>query len=121
VLPTRAAIDASVLPDVGTGGTSEFGRSVNFCASPEKGLYFGYLHTTAAGAIAEGLGEAIAACAIPGDREGKTLTVSIGVATFPDHADDAEGLFRAADAAMYAVKRSTKNGVATGKRASEGR
>src|SRR5436309_4644307 len=24
-------------------GTSEFGRSVNFCASPEKGLYFGYL------------------------------------------------------------------------------
>jgi len=47
--------------------------------------------------------------------------VSIGVATFPDHADDAEGLFRAADAAMYAVKRSTKNGVATGKRASEGR
>jgi len=43
LLPTRAAIDASVLPDVGTGGTSEFGRSVNFCASPEKGLYFGYL------------------------------------------------------------------------------
>ena len=25
------------------GGTSEFGRSVHFCASPEKGLYFGYL------------------------------------------------------------------------------
>jgi len=76
--------------------------------------------TTAARTIAEGLREAIAACAIPGDREGKTLTVSIGVATFPDHADDAEGLFRAADAAMYAVKRSTKNGVATGRRASEG-
>src|SRR5947199_6155535 len=32
------------LPDVGTGGTSEFGRSVHFCATPEKGLYFGYLH-----------------------------------------------------------------------------
>src|SRR5436305_1213440 len=75
--------------------------------------------TTAARTIAEGLREAIAACAIPGDREGKTLTVSIGVASFPDHADDAEGLFRAADAAMYAVKRSTKNGVAGGRGRSE--
>ena len=74
---------------------------------------------TGARTIAEGLRETIAACAIPGDREGRTLTVSIGVATFPDHADDAEGLFRAADAAMYAVKRSTKNGVARGRRAAE--
>ena len=32
-----------LLPDVGTRGMSEFGRSVHFCASPEKGLYFGYL------------------------------------------------------------------------------
>lgn len=39
------------------------------------------------------------------------VTASFGVATFPDHAGDAESLFRAADAAMYAVKRSTKNRV----------
>src|SRR5437773_4362796 len=41
---TRATpASSSVLPDVGTGGTSEFGRAANFCASPEQGLYFGYL------------------------------------------------------------------------------
>jgi GGDEF domain-containing protein len=34
------------------------------------------------------------------------------VATFPAHGADAESLFRAADAAMYAVKRATKNAVA---------
>ncbi|MGH7960385.1 MAG: diguanylate cyclase [Candidatus Binatia bacterium] len=44
------------------------------------------------------------------------VTASVGVATFPDHAGDAESLFRAADAAMYAVKRGRKNavGVASG-------
>jgi len=39
------------------------------------------------------------------------VTASIGVATFPDHATTAEGLFRAADAAMYEVKRGSKNAV----------
>jgi len=40
------------------------------------------------------------------------VTASIGVATFPDHASDADSLFRAADAAMYSVKRAGKNRVA---------
>jgi diguanylate cyclase (GGDEF)-like protein len=40
------------------------------------------------------------------------VTASVGVATFPDHAADAESLFRHADAAMYAAKRSGKNAVA---------
>jgi diguanylate cyclase (GGDEF)-like protein len=40
-----------------------------------------------------------------------TLTVSIGVATLPDVAASAEELVRAADAAMYCVKESGKNGV----------
>jgi len=40
------------------------------------------------------------------------VTASVGVAVYPDHAADAEGLFRAADAAMYAVKRGKKNAVA---------
>ena len=34
---------------------------------------------------------------------------SIVIALFPDHADDEQGLRRAADAAMYSVKRSGKN------------
>jgi diguanylate cyclase (GGDEF)-like protein len=39
------------------------------------------------------------------------VTVSIGVAVFPDHAADADGLFHAADEAMYETKRRGKNGV----------
>jgi diguanylate cyclase (GGDEF)-like protein len=41
------------------------------------------------------------------------LTVSIGVATLPDSAGSAEELLRAADAAMYRVKASGKNGIQT--------
>jgi diguanylate cyclase (GGDEF)-like protein len=41
-----------------------------------------------------------------------TITASVGVAACPDHARTAEGLFKAADAAMYAVKRRQKNAVA---------
>ncbi len=40
------------------------------------------------------------------------LTISIGVATFPDHASNAYELIGQADAAMYSVKNRTKNGVA---------
>jgi len=39
------------------------------------------------------------------------ITASIGVATLPDVADTAEGLLQAADAAMYRVKLSGKNGI----------
>lgn len=39
------------------------------------------------------------------------LTCSIGVASFPLHASDAAGLVAAADAAVYAAKRSGKNCV----------
>jgi len=41
-----------------------------------------------------------------------TVTASIGVAACPDHATTAEGLFKVADAAMYAIKRRSKNAVA---------
>lgn len=39
------------------------------------------------------------------------ITVSVGVCTFPDHADDEEQLFRNADAAMYVVKNKGRNGL----------
>jgi diguanylate cyclase (GGDEF)-like protein len=42
------------------------------------------------------------------------LTASVGVATFPDHASDAESLFRAAETAMTRVKRGAGNGVGVG-------
>lgn len=40
------------------------------------------------------------------------LSGSIGIASFPEHAADAEGLLAAADAAMYEVKYHGKDGVA---------
>jgi diguanylate cyclase (GGDEF)-like protein len=64
--------------------------------------------------IGETIRDAIEACSV---LEGNgidisTVTASVGVATFPDHAGTAEDLFRAADAAMYAIKRRGKNAVA---------
>lgn len=51
-----------------------------------------------------------------------TLTVSIGVAVFPSHGDDAAGLVRSADAALYEAKRSGRNAwrLAAGELADEG-
>lgn len=45
------------------------------------------------------------------DRPGPAVTVSIGVAVYPDHAHQGDGLIAAADAAMYAAKRAGKNRV----------
>jgi diguanylate cyclase (GGDEF)-like protein len=48
---------------------------------------------------------------LEGDIDIAGVTASIGVATFPEHASEPESLFRAADAAMYLVKRDCKNAV----------
>jgi len=40
------------------------------------------------------------------------ITVSIGIATFPEHATSREGLVALADKAMYYIKENGKNGVA---------
>jgi diguanylate cyclase (GGDEF)-like protein len=56
----------------------------------------------------------IASVASPVMYKGVALTVgcSIGISLFPEHADDARALKRAADIAMYSVKRAGKNGFA---------
>ncbi|RMF86078.1 MAG: diguanylate cyclase [Nitrospinota bacterium] len=45
------------------------------------------------------------------DFDGKTVTVSIGVATFPEHGATMEKLIKAADDAMYTAKKQGKNRV----------
>lgn len=60
--------------------------------------------TTSATRVARNL---VAALSSPLDLDGLTLVLeaSAGVAVFPDHALDAEGLLRRADVAMYQAKR----------------
>ncbi|MEU9477164.1 bifunctional diguanylate cyclase/phosphodiesterase [Streptomyces sp. NPDC048191] len=60
--------------------------------------------TTSATRVARGL---VAELSSPLDLDGLTLVLeaSAGVAVFPDHALDAEGLLRRADVAMYQAKR----------------
>ncbi|EGX54529.1 membrane-associated phosphodiesterase, partial [Streptomyces zinciresistens K42] len=60
--------------------------------------------TTSATRVARGL---VTALSSPLDLDGLTLVLeaSAGVAVFPDHAPDAEGLLRRADVAMYQAKR----------------
>ncbi len=70
--------------------------------------------TAAARVIAEHIREAVAVCTRPDgyDVDIRSVTASIGIATAPTHAADPDGLFRAADGAMYAVKRVRRDGVA---------
>ncbi|MAE35200.1 MAG: GGDEF domain-containing protein [Oceanospirillaceae bacterium] len=47
---------------------------------------------------------------VPVEGEQARVTASIGIARFPDDGDDLESLLKAADAAMYRVKKGGKNG-----------
>jgi diguanylate cyclase (GGDEF)-like protein len=62
-------------------------------------------HRSGAEAVARKVAELVEA---PVEVEGVTIQVaaSIGIAIFPEHADEAEGLARRADVAMYVAKRS---------------
>ena len=42
-----------------------------------------------------------------------TITISLGVANFPEHGDTGEALLRLADAALYRAKRQGRDQVAT--------
>jgi diguanylate cyclase (GGDEF)-like protein len=57
---------------------------------------------------AERLRQAVAQLGTP---RGQPVTVSLGVACYPDHARHTDGLIAAADAAMYQAKRAGKNCV----------
>jgi diguanylate cyclase (GGDEF)-like protein len=40
------------------------------------------------------------------------ITVSIGVSSCPENSTDVDGLIRAADDALYGIKRAAKNSIA---------
>jgi len=64
-------------------------------------------------AIAAALGKALASpMKLSGQDERLSIAVSIGVALFPDHSDDAEDLFRKADIATGHARKSEKSGIA---------
>ncbi len=65
------------------------------------------IETNRGAIVAERIRRNIASC----DFEGKNVTVSIGVASYPEHGMDADSIFRAADDAMYLAKRLGKNQV----------
>jgi len=47
------------------------------------------------------------------DNKGTEITVSIGVAVFPEHGDDTQALIKNADAALYEAKKGGRNKVIT--------
>jgi diguanylate cyclase (GGDEF)-like protein len=64
---------------------------------------------------AERIGRALAA-PVATERGPVQVTASIGIASFPEDAEEAVLLIKAADEAMYAAKRSGKNCVSRGER-----
>ncbi len=64
-----------------------------------------------AGPRAEQLREAIAALSIPGPGSSIHVTLSIGVAAFPETGDDGDLILRAADHALYSAKAQGRNRV----------
>jgi len=73
--------------------------------------------------VAERIRDAVATLAFgAAGAQPISLTVSIGVAVFPSHGDDAAGLVRSADAALYDAKHSGRNAwrLAAGDLAGEG-
>jgi diguanylate cyclase (GGDEF)-like protein len=108
-------VGGSVIAEVGhlIGARLRPGDVAARFGGDEFALILPATETTAALTIAEDLRRAIADCPVPDAPGATAITVSIGVATFPDHAGDAQELFRAADAAMCTVKHRTKNAVAS--------
>jgi diguanylate cyclase (GGDEF)-like protein len=108
LLGSRALIEAA---DVIRGSARETDIVARF-GGDEFAMLLPDTGAEGAQAVARRLCDRIQRFTFLGDRGGgNRLTASIGVATLPDVADTADGLLQAADAAMYRVKVTGKNGI----------
>jgi diguanylate cyclase (GGDEF)-like protein len=64
---------------------------------------------------AEKIRRSVGEMKIPYEKEKLRVTISLGVATFPNQAVDKESLIKSADEALYLAKRKGKNRVSQGK------
>jgi diguanylate cyclase (GGDEF)-like protein len=108
LLGSRALIEAAAVIRGSARETdivARFGGDEFAILLPETGM-------EGAQSVARRLRDRIQRYVFLADRSpGNRITASIGLATLPDVADTAEGLLQAADAAMYRVKVTGKNGI----------
>jgi len=108
LLGSRALIEAAAIVRScarETDVVARFGGDEFAILLPETGLEGGH-------AVARRLRDRLQRHVFLADHgPGNRISASIGLATLPDAADTAEGLLQAADAAMYRVKVSGKNGI----------
>ena len=99
------------LANVGAAITSELrdGDFAGRSGGEEFVILLAETATEGACGAAERIRAAISAIAVPDDD--RTLTASVGVAAYPDHAGSLERLERLADAALYVAKRSGRDRV----------
>src|SRR5690606_32889744 len=91
-------------------------RANDFCArygGEEFAIVLVDTSKLTAAQVAERLRERVASHPFPNGhtQPGGCLSISVGVASFPDDASDSEALVRAADAALYEAKRGGRNCV----------
>lgn len=67
--------------------------------------------------VAEKVRQAVEKIEMPDGPHGLRVTISLGLAVFPLHADHKEALIRSADEALYASKHAGKNRVSIGVKA----
>ncbi len=110
ILPNTRSGPTDGLPDDGEGARPDGG-------APASG------HSEGAEALAERLREIVAATdfAVAANGRPIRLTVSVGVATYPDTAANMDDLVARADAALYAAKRAGKDRVEVCRRREERR
>jgi diguanylate cyclase (GGDEF)-like protein len=85
-------------------------RSVD-CTARYGGEEFAVLLTDTTGEVAAEVAERIRARVAAQEFPGRKITLSIGIAEFPEHGHTADEVISCADEALYAAKRAGRNRV----------